>query len=160
MNRVELLPCSPSPVEHLWTYHRVTIALDSWPYAGTTTTCEALCMGVPVVARRTPACHASNAPATLLHAVGLGELLTDSDEAYVQAAVALATDPARLQRISDRLCAEDRFRSWGKLIDKEQHVEAVDKLLREVAEEYDQRSWMRTAFWFCPFSLALLVCLI
>lgn len=48
-SRVDLLPPAPTVREHLDTYSRIDIALDTFPYAGTTTTCEALLMGVPVI---------------------------------------------------------------------------------------------------------------
>src|SRR5215831_9615077 len=51
-DRVELLPPLPGTAEHLTLYHRVDIALDLFPYNTTTTTCEALWMGVPVITLR------------------------------------------------------------------------------------------------------------
>jgi len=48
-DRIELATWLPGPAEHLALYHRVDIALDPFPFNGTTTTCEALWMGVPVI---------------------------------------------------------------------------------------------------------------
>lgn len=47
--RVDLLPLTASNIDHLATYAWMDISLDPWPYAGTTTTCESLYMGVPVI---------------------------------------------------------------------------------------------------------------
>jgi predicted O-linked N-acetylglucosamine transferase (SPINDLY family) len=92
--RVELAPWLPEQA-HLALYDRLDIALDPFPYNGTTTTCQALWMGVPVVALRGDR-HASRVGASLLTQIGLPELIADSIGAYVEIAVALAGDPARL----------------------------------------------------------------
>ena len=47
--RIELLSWEPSTAVHLSAYNRIDIGLDTFPYNGTTTTCEAIRMGVPVV---------------------------------------------------------------------------------------------------------------
>lgn len=88
--------------DHLGAYHRIDIALDTFPYGGTTTTCEALWMGVPVVtlAGRT---HASRVGASLLTRIGEPSLIAASPAAYVETAVALAGDPERLQALRTSL---------------------------------------------------------
>jgi predicted O-linked N-acetylglucosamine transferase (SPINDLY family) len=80
--------------DHLTAYADVDIALDTSPYHGTTTTCEALWMGVPVVTR-TGGTHVSRVGATLLMHTGLPELVAADDEAFVAAATGLARDAAR-----------------------------------------------------------------
>jgi protein O-GlcNAc transferase len=92
--RVEVATFVPD-AEHLAAYGRVDIALDPFPYNGTTTTCEALWMGVPVVALRGDR-HAGRVGASLLTQIGLNDLVADSVEEYVEIAAALAGDPARL----------------------------------------------------------------
>ena len=47
--RVDLMGLHPDTGSHLASYAALDIALDPWPYAGTTTTAEALLMGVPLV---------------------------------------------------------------------------------------------------------------
>jgi protein O-GlcNAc transferase len=93
--RVELMAWLPGAAAHLALYHRVDIALDPFPYNGTTTTCEALWMGVPVVARRGDR-HAGRVGASLLGQIGLTDLIAGSAEEYVKIALVLADDPARL----------------------------------------------------------------
>ena len=63
-----------NPADHLATYGQIDIALDTYPYHGTTTTCEALWMGVPVVTLAGKA-HVSRVGASLLTSVGLPELI-------------------------------------------------------------------------------------
>ncbi|HYH41488.1 MAG TPA: hypothetical protein VD867_05870, partial [Burkholderiales bacterium] len=76
--------------------HRdVDIALDAFPYHGTTTTCFSLWMGVPVVTL-TGATHVSRVGLSLLTSVGLPELAARADDAYVAIAVSLAGNLERL----------------------------------------------------------------
>lgn len=107
-SRVDLLPSAPTTREHLQQYARVDIALDTFPYHGTTTTCEALWMGVPVVALAGLP-HASRVSVSLLRCVGLPELVAESPEQYVQIAAGLARDRAALGRL--RRAMRDRVRA-------------------------------------------------
>ncbi len=93
--RLELLAWTAGPEAHLETYGRVDIALDPFPYNGTTTTCEALWMGVPVVALAGDR-HAARMGASLLGRLGLAELIAADEDAYLDIAAALAADPGRL----------------------------------------------------------------
>ena len=83
---------------HLALYNEVDIGLDPFPYNGTTTTCEAMWMGVPVVTLAGER-HAARVGVSLLGAVGLDELVAENEEAYVEKAVALASDLERLSSL-------------------------------------------------------------
>lgn len=89
--RVELVGFAPRAADHLATYARVDIALDTTPYAGTTTTCEALDHGVPVVTLAGEA-HAARVGASLLSAAGLPRLIAPTSHEYVDIAATLAAD--------------------------------------------------------------------
>ncbi|MFN0134309.1 MAG: hypothetical protein ACKVW3_17485 [Phycisphaerales bacterium] len=93
--RVEIHEPSDSKSDHLAAYAGVDIALDPFPYHGTTTTCEALWMGVPVVTLAGDR-HASRVGMSLLTAVGLTELIADSPARYERIATELARSPDRL----------------------------------------------------------------
>jgi protein O-GlcNAc transferase len=93
--RVELMAMLPSTAAHLALYRRLDIALDPFPYNGTTTTCEALWMGVPVVILRGDR-HAGRVGASLLTQLGLMDLIANSVDEYVEIALALANNPSRL----------------------------------------------------------------
>ena len=67
--RITLLSWDPSP-KHLESYNHVDIGLDTFPFNGATTTCEALWMGVPVITLAGTAYH-SRAGISLLSNVGL-----------------------------------------------------------------------------------------
>ena len=83
-------------------YHRVDIALDSFPYAGGTTTCDALWMGVPVITLAGQiAVHRGGV--SILTNVGLTEFISTSIDQYVAAAIALANNPAHLMQLRNNL---------------------------------------------------------
>lgn len=94
-DRVEILKAPKSMAEHLGLYSRMDIGLDPMPYNGTTTTCEALWMGVPVVALAGNG-HAGRVGVSLLANVGLDELTAGDENEYLTIAVRLAGDPSRL----------------------------------------------------------------
>ncbi|MGA1856843.1 tetratricopeptide repeat protein [Azospirillum sp. 11R-A] len=93
--RIELLAPVPSVAEHLRVYDRLDVALDPFPYNGTTTTCEALWMGVPVITLA-GSHHVARVGASLLSHCGLEELIQQDEAGYVDAASSLAGDLSRL----------------------------------------------------------------
>lgn len=116
-DRVRTPEWSATERDHLGAYAQVDVALDTFPYNGTTTTCEALYMGVPVltIAGRT---HAGRVGASVLHACGLGTLVARDEDHFVSLAAALAADRARLaalrgslreRMVSSPLCDEAGF---------------------------------------------------
>ena len=96
--RFTLLNQTPTIREHLALYQHVDIALDSFPYHGTTTTCEALWMGVPVVTLSGNT-HASRVSASLLTAMKLPELIARTPEEFIAITMNLARDGARLAEL-------------------------------------------------------------
>jgi protein O-GlcNAc transferase len=94
-NRLTILGNLPDFRSHLEMYNQVDIALDTFPYHGTTTTCEALWMGVPVVTLAGQT-HVSRVGVSLLTCVGLPDLIAQSPGEFVSFATALANDLPRL----------------------------------------------------------------
>jgi protein O-GlcNAc transferase len=92
--RIEIMPGTSTKREHLEAYARVDVAIDSFPYNGTTTTVEALWMGVPVVCLAGRS-HVSRVGMSLLTTLGLGDLVADDAEGYIRIAAAVAGDAAR-----------------------------------------------------------------
>lgn len=111
-HRVDLLPLAPGNREHMAQYGLVDVALDPWPYAGTTTTTESLVMGVPCVTLA-GACHAHNVGVSLTHAVGLPpeRWVARTKEEYVDLARAAASDLEALAALRaglrDQMLASD-----------------------------------------------------
>lgn len=116
-DRIRLIGKKGSTFEHLDTYNSIDIALDTFPYNGTTTTCEALIMGVPVVVLNGGR-HAGRVGTSLMTAAGCGTFINHSIGQYIDCAVTLAKKIRRLsdirsslrqQTVSSALCNQDIF---------------------------------------------------
>ncbi len=94
-SRIELVSPTDSHREHLELYSRIDIALDTFPYAGTTTTCETLWMGVPIVTLAGRS-HVARVGVSLLSQIGREELIADDEDSFAKIATALARDRGRL----------------------------------------------------------------
>src|SRR5262249_50052211 len=90
--RLELQPATSG---HLPVYNRCDVALDTFPYSGTATTCEALWMGLPVITLPGDT-HVTRVSASLLTTVGLTQLIADSVDSFVAIATRLVATPAAL----------------------------------------------------------------
>jgi predicted O-linked N-acetylglucosamine transferase (SPINDLY family) len=93
--RLELAAFDSSFAAHLASYAKMDIALDSYPYHGTTTTCEALWMGVPTLCLQGFS-HRARVGLSLLGAVGLGSLAARSPAELAGLAKALSSDLRQL----------------------------------------------------------------
>lgn len=93
--RVEMRGFADGLASHMANYADVDVALDPYPYHGTTTTCEALWMGVPVVSLIGDR-HVSRVGLTLLSAVGLPQMAARDPDHYVAIAAMLAARPGPL----------------------------------------------------------------
>jgi len=93
--RVELMTRVPDSIDHLSVYNRIDIALDTFPYNGTTTTCEALWMGVPTITFSGDR-HASRVSASILKHAELDQFVADDLASYKNLAIALAENPEPL----------------------------------------------------------------
>jgi len=87
---------------HMARYALADLFLDTSPYGAHTTASDALWMGVPVLTLSGRS-FASRVCGSLVRSAGLPELVCETPEAFVEQAVALATDPARLMSLRDRL---------------------------------------------------------
>ena len=92
--RIEFLPSRPFE-QYLALHDAVDVVLDTYPYAGATTTCHALWMGVPVVSLAGP-WASSRSGASILWAAGLADFAATDPDQYVHIAARLADDIPRL----------------------------------------------------------------
>jgi predicted O-linked N-acetylglucosamine transferase (SPINDLY family) len=126
--RVMLFPRDSSAREHLARYGQVDIALDTYPYHGTTTTCEALWMGVPVITiAGSP--HRSRVGVSILGSVGLEDLVATTPGQYVRKAVELAADLTRLKALRAEL--RPRMRQ-SRLMDATGFVHDLEAAYRQM----------------------------
>lgn len=95
LERTTILPPSPDEASHLAAYGLIDVALDPHPYNGTTTTCEALWMGVPVFCLKGDR-HASRVGYSLVSAVGHPEWAQENEEKVCAQVNSLISDRTRL----------------------------------------------------------------
>jgi len=114
--------------EHLAVLSQVDIALDPFPFNGSTTTFEALWMGIPVVTLVGER-FVARMGASSLAQIGLTELVARDADDYVARAVALAHDRDRLSHL--RLTLRDRVAS-SPLCDGPAHARSFEAVLRQL----------------------------
>jgi predicted O-linked N-acetylglucosamine transferase (SPINDLY family) len=102
--RLELRNWMPRSDNPLAAYGKVDIALDTFPYNGTTTTFEALWMGVPVITLRGTR-HAARVGASILSHLGHAGWIAEDPQHYVASAVELASDLPALASLRHALRA-------------------------------------------------------
>jgi predicted O-linked N-acetylglucosamine transferase (SPINDLY family) len=130
-DRLRLLGGSPLSDYFNW-FNGIDVILDTFPFTGGTTTCHALYMGVPVVTR-TGNLPVSRVGSSVLHNVGLGELVTDSPDRFVQTAVELAADLPRLAEL--RMSLRDRMKQ-SPLMDEPRFVKNLEAAYREIWQDW------------------------
>lgn len=128
--RLEMLPWQSDLTSHLAHYAGVDVALDTFPYHGTTTTCEALWMGVPVLTR-VGNHHRSRVGASLLCAAGLETFVTRTDDDYIRSAITLSQKRPELADLRRQM----RTRlNQCPLRDEKGYAQAIEQQYREMIE--------------------------
>jgi len=116
-------------------YNHIDIALDTFPYNGTTTTCQALLMGVPVISLIGEQ-HLSRVGLSLLTNVGLEFFAASNADEYVSKAVALAAKPEALAQIRstmrNRLAASNLCNNYG-------FAKKIEQAYRKMWQDYCAR---------------------
>ena len=133
LSRVEMRGFSKN---HLAEYADIDIALDTFPYTGGVTTCEALYMGVPVISLYGDR-HGTRFGLSILSNVGLGELAVDSYDEYIKRAAALAGDWELLTILRKNLRT---MMEKSPLMDAESYVRDIEtafvKILSDERENF------------------------
>lgn len=114
----------PRVEDHLARYRQADLFLDTHPYNAHTTCADALMAGLPVLTRMGHS-FPSRVAGSVLHAVGMPELVTHDVAGYEALAVALATDRPRLQRLREQLA---RNKATHALFDTEQFCRNLEAI--------------------------------
>lgn len=114
--------------EYLREYHDIDIALDTYPYPGGATTCEALYMGVPVITLAGSR-HGARFGYSLLKNVGIDELIAHNENEYVEKVAALADDKELLRFLRKNL---RRIMQKSPLMDAKRYVGEVESAYKAV----------------------------
>ncbi len=110
--------------EYLARFRAVDLFLDTWPYNAGTTASDALWAGLPVLTRLGNA-FAARIAASVLTSAGLPELIARDRNEYERVAIELATQPARLAQIRQRVVAA---RSGSALFDTPRFARSLESL--------------------------------
>ena len=89
--------------EYIQLFAEIDILLDTFPYSGTTTSCNALYNSVPVITKYHKDYHSHNVTSSLLFHSGLSELVTHSDDEYIKKVVSLCNSPDQIQKYHDTI---------------------------------------------------------
>lgn len=119
VTRIELRPYSPDYLEQ---YRDVDIALDTFPYNGGLTTCEALYMGVPVISLK-GSTHGSRFGTSILENADLPELVAATENEYVNKAVKIARNPDILAEFHSALRG---YMQRSPLMNGEEYMEDLE----------------------------------
>ena len=130
--RAEQIDVRPGSFNYLDEYMDMDIALDTYPYPGGGTTCEALYMGVPVVTRYGQR-HGSRFGYSLLKNMGLGELTALSEDEYIRIAAALAGDRELLEGLHSSLRT---MMQKSPLMDAKGYVRDVESAYEKIWKDW------------------------
>lgn len=144
--RITLAPPILDQQEHLQTYAEVDVALDPFPYHGTTTTLEAIWMGVPVVTLEGDR-HASRVGASILSCLGLDELVAHNEGEYVQIATRLAGPNSPLDVLRQSL---RKRLSESPLTDGARFTAHLEQAYSRMCEEVQKRGGASVATQTIP----------
>lgn len=122
--------------DYMWRYLDVDIALDTFPWPGGGTTCDALYMGVPVVSYYTER-HSTRFTYSLLANIGLSDLASTSLADYVETAVALAGNLDLLDALHREL--RDRMKA-SPVMDQERYIREMEECYRAIWNAWESEN--------------------
>lgn len=134
LEQVELIDSPTLAEDYFALYHRIDIHLDTFPYNGCTTTCDALWMGVPVLTLAGDR-KIQRMGNSLLQAIGLGDWIAHSPEEYVNKAITFAQDLEAIAKL--RTSLRERFQK-SQLGDIEGLTLALENAYQQMWNKLEQ----------------------
>lgn len=116
-----------SDLEYIHLFYQIDILLDTFPYSGTTTTCNALYNSIPVITKYHKDIHSHNVSASLLINSGLSELVAYSDEEYIEKVLYLCKNIEKINEYKKNI-----GKLFMKLMDKKEFMTDFENLLLEL----------------------------
>ena len=118
--------------DYLGEYNEIDVALDTYPYPGGGTTCDALYMGVPVVSLIGQR-HGSRFGYSILKNLGMEECIANSSEEYIEKTIMLASDKKKLLNLRKNL---RKNMEESPLMNGKLYMECVEKEYLKIYQEY------------------------
>ena len=130
-----LIESQQSRAEYFSTYHKVDIMLDTYPYPGGTTTCEALWMGVPTLTL-TGQTLLERQGHSILHSAGLDDWVCEDEDEYIAKGIDFAKNPAFLNDLRMHL----RMRvAHSSLMDAKRFAKNLSTLLHDIWKNHPKK---------------------
>lgn len=137
LERVTILDYSDTYFDHLRDYNLMDISLDTFPYSGTTTSCESLALGVPVLTLKDTVkhFHSQNVTASLMMNSDLEEYVTTSEVEYISKAVDLSNGNINIDNLKKNV--REKFFN-GNVCN---YSEFIDEFENKMIETYAGHKW-------------------
>ncbi|MBN3869123.1 MAG: methyltransferase domain-containing protein [Nostoc sp. JL33] len=133
----QLIVLDPQPVpnrEEVKEYFKIAdVYLDSYPFAGTTSLVEPLQVNLPVIARQGTTFRSAMG-AAMVQALDVPDLVADSEESYIQLAIALGTDPELRQQKSAQI--KEKMQGNPSFLDSRSYSAKIGSLFQELFSKY------------------------
>lgn len=134
-SRITLIPMIVDTADHLACYNKVDINLDTYPYHGTTTTCEAMWQGVPTLTLAGKN-HRSRVGVSILSNVGLTDWIANNEEEYVNLAIEKASNITELSKLRESL--REKMRN-SPLMDGKRFTKNLENIYENLVQEHGLR---------------------
>ncbi|MBC6432565.1 hypothetical protein FM036_18090 [Nostoc sp. HG1] len=132
-----LIVLDPQPVpdrDDMKEYYKIAdIYLDSYPFAGTTSLVEPLQVNLPVIARQGNSFRSAMG-AAMVQALDVPDLVADSEESYIQLAIALGTNPELRQQKSAQI--KEKMQGNPSFLDSRSYSAKIGSLFQELFSKY------------------------